>query len=220
MNKKVNIKQTGPESRERIVKAAVKLFARQGFAGTGLRELSADAGVNLAMINYFFGSKKELLKEILDVFFSGYMAIARKELSGDDDLQTKLGRFISSAITYFEAHRDYLLVTITELPHDDPDIIEYKATWGRQMIEIIDREICRPLSAKTGRRISPIVIGPMLTSMMASRFLFFPVIKHMRSDNISAIQDEGYSEIISRFFLAISGYCKESNKGGLSCHWI
>ena len=201
MDKKVNKKQTGRQSRERIVRAAVKLFARQGFAGTGLRELASAADVNLAMINYFFGSKKKLLKEILDIFLSGYLAIARKELAGGDDLQTKLGRFIRSAITYFETHRDYLLVTITELPHDDPEIIEYKAAWGRQMMEIIDREVCRTLSTETGSRVSPTVIGPILTSMMASRFLFAPVIERVQPDGVEAIQDEGYPEIISRFFL-------------------
>ena len=51
--------------KERIFRSAVYLFARHGFAGTGLRELAARAEVNLAMINYFYGSQKGLLKEIL-----------------------------------------------------------------------------------------------------------------------------------------------------------
>ncbi|MCF6289983.1 MAG: TetR family transcriptional regulator [Desulfobacterales bacterium] len=207
MHKKVNNNQAGQQSRERIIGAAVKLFARQGFAGTGLRELAAAADVNLAMINYFFGSKKELLKEILDIFLSGYLAIGREELAGDDGLQARLGRFISRAVSYFESHRDYLLVTITELPHDDPEIIEYKAAWGRRMMEIVGREVCRPLAAETGVMIPATVVGPMLTAMMASRFLFAPVVERVRPDGVEAPAAEDYAEIISGFFLkGIAGF--------------
>jgi len=201
MNEKVNNKKAEYKPKERIVRAAVALFAHQGFAGTGLRALASAAGVNLAMINYFFGSKKALLKKILDIFLSGYLAIAREELAGDDDLQTKLDRFISHCVTYFESRRDYLLVTITELPHDDPEIIEYKAAWGRQMMEIIDREICRPLSTETGTRVSPTVMGPLLTSMMASRFLFAPIIEQVDPHGVEAVNGSDYADIISRFFL-------------------
>jgi len=201
MNGNKRKSQETPSSKERILQSAVTLFARHGFAGTGLRELAVAAGVNLAMINYFFGSKKELLKEILDIFFSGYLNIARKELAGGDDLQTKLGRFIRSAITYFETHRDYLLVTITELPHDDPEIIEYRAIWGNKMIEVIDREICKPLAAETGNIIPPTVFGPILTSTMASRFLFSPVLERIRPDEAVPVLQQEYSETISSLLL-------------------
>jgi AcrR family transcriptional regulator len=201
MKKKVNKKHTGGRSRERIVNEAVKLFARQGFAGTGMRELATAADVNLAMINYFFGSKKALLKEILNTFLTEYLAIARRELSGEDALQTKLKRFIHTAIAFFETHREYLVVTITELPHDDPEIIEYRAIWGNKMIEVIDREICKPLAAETGNIIPPTVFGPILTSTMASRFLFSPVMERVRPDEAIPVLQQEYSETISRLLL-------------------
>ena len=201
MGKKVNRKQSKSGSRERIIQAAVRLFARYGFAGTGLRELAQDADVNLAMINYFFGSKKELLKEILDIFLSGYLELARRELTGDGDLEAKLARFICQAITYFEEHRDYLLVTITELPHDDPDIIEYKATWGRQMMKIMEEEVCRHLAGPGGKTVPPMVISPVLTSLMASRFLFAPVMEQVRPERGGILETGEYQEIISRITL-------------------
>jgi len=206
MIKKVNKKQAGDRSRERIIKTAVKLFARQGFAGTGLRELAVAAGVNLAMVNYFFGTKKELLKIILDRFFSGYLAIASSELLGDAKLQTKVRRFIHRAVNYFATHRDYLIVSITELPHDDPEIIEYKAAWGIQMLEIIDREICRPLCLEKKNNIPPMVLGPMLTSMMASGFLFSSIVEEVQPDGAAVTDINAYVEMIAGvFFRGIGG---------------
>lgn len=54
------------DTRERIVKAAEVLFAGKGFAATSLRQITKVAGVNLAAVNYHFGSKENLLVEILD----------------------------------------------------------------------------------------------------------------------------------------------------------
>ena len=50
-------------TRERILGAAEELFAEQGFS-TSLRRITASAGVNLAAVNYHFGSKDELIREV------------------------------------------------------------------------------------------------------------------------------------------------------------
>ena len=54
------------ETREQIVRAAEVLFAQDGYAGTSLRHITEAANVNIAAVNYHFGSKENLLIEILD----------------------------------------------------------------------------------------------------------------------------------------------------------
>ncbi|WP_187830238.1 TetR/AcrR family transcriptional regulator [Siccirubricoccus phaeus] len=49
---------------DRILSAAARLFAARGMAGVGLREITAEAGVNLAAVNYYFGSKEKLLEAL------------------------------------------------------------------------------------------------------------------------------------------------------------
>lgn len=53
------------DTKDTILDAAEHLFAEQGFGATSLRQLTARAGVNLAAVNYHFGSKEELAKEVL-----------------------------------------------------------------------------------------------------------------------------------------------------------
>ena len=53
-----------PDTKERILDAAEALFMEQGFAATSLRIITARAGVNLAAVNYHFGSKEELIKAV------------------------------------------------------------------------------------------------------------------------------------------------------------
>ncbi len=192
-------------SRERILQSAVTLFARQGYGNTGLRELAAAADVNLAMINYFFGSKKALLKEILDVFFSGYLDVAKTEMAGDDTLPVKLDRFIHRAVNYFAINREYLLVTIAELPHDDPEITEHKAEWGRQMVETVGQHLPAEGNDTGSRNIPSVIFCSMLTSMMASRFLFMPVMEQVQPAQMEEISMDDYAGIVSRIFLQGAG---------------
>jgi AcrR family transcriptional regulator len=59
---------------ERIKKAAKLIFTRKGFAATTIRDIAAEAGINLASINYYFRSKEKLfgvvMAETLDQLFS------------------------------------------------------------------------------------------------------------------------------------------------------
>src|SRR5580765_5251639 len=52
------------ETRTRILDAAEELFMQHGFEGASMRLLTAKAGVNLAAINYHFGSKDALIEAV------------------------------------------------------------------------------------------------------------------------------------------------------------
>lgn len=51
-------------TKDRILGAAEELFAQYGFAGTSLRQVTSRADVNLAAVNYHFGSKENLVNEV------------------------------------------------------------------------------------------------------------------------------------------------------------
>jgi AcrR family transcriptional regulator len=52
--------------KEIIIESAIKLFGIKGFEGTSVREIATDAGVNVAMINYYFGSKEKLFESVVE----------------------------------------------------------------------------------------------------------------------------------------------------------
>ncbi len=56
---------TTNDTKTRILDTAEQLFADNGFTATSLRMITTEAGVNLAAVNYHFGSKEALLAEIL-----------------------------------------------------------------------------------------------------------------------------------------------------------
>lgn len=52
-------------TRERLLEAARKRFVNESYENVGLREIAADAGVDVALIARYFGSKEQLFKEVL-----------------------------------------------------------------------------------------------------------------------------------------------------------
>ena len=90
-------------TKERILGAAEELFARHGFEGASLRQLTAAAGVNLAAVNYHFGSKDRLIEEVfrrrLDQL-NGRRLAALQKVAGEPDttIEDVLAAFIAPAL--------------------------------------------------------------------------------------------------------------------------
>ena len=63
--KPVAVDATSADTKTRILDAAERLFVEHGFEATSLRQLTSAAGVNLAAVNYHFGSKEELFQAVL-----------------------------------------------------------------------------------------------------------------------------------------------------------
>ncbi|MCA6454520.1 MAG: helix-turn-helix transcriptional regulator, partial [Chitinophagaceae bacterium] len=54
------------DKKQHILNAAIELFAEKGFEGSSIRDLAARADVNVAMVNYYFGSKEKLFETIVE----------------------------------------------------------------------------------------------------------------------------------------------------------
>ncbi|MDR0872657.1 MAG: TetR/AcrR family transcriptional regulator [Prevotellaceae bacterium] len=62
-------KQYELDVKDRILKAARELFVQNGYNGTSIRDIATAADANIAMVNYYFGSKENLFSVVLgDVF--------------------------------------------------------------------------------------------------------------------------------------------------------
>jgi AcrR family transcriptional regulator len=75
------------ETQDKILDTAERLFGDQGYAGTSLRQIIAEAGVNLAAIHYHFGSKEELLDRL----------VTRKAGPSNDERLALLDRYEAEA---------------------------------------------------------------------------------------------------------------------------
>jgi AcrR family transcriptional regulator len=101
------------DKRSLILNAAEELFAEKGFDGTSVRDIAHLAGVNLAMISYYFGSKEKLFEALVE-YRSGYTTGVLEELAQDENLDP-LGKVYKLIDFYvdriFLNHRFHNIIT-------------------------------------------------------------------------------------------------------------
>jgi len=95
-------------AQERIMEAAMRLFSMKGLCGASLREITEEAGVNLASINYHFGSKDGLIADVFRHYLEPINAArlsmldAVESAAGDSPppLESLLEAFIRPVVTH------------------------------------------------------------------------------------------------------------------------
>lgn len=96
------------DTKTRILDAAGRLFAEKGLEGVSLRAVTAEAGVNLAAVNYHFGSKEALLRELVRRFFAAVneaQVRALDALPADATVKELVTAYAAPVFALFDAHR-------------------------------------------------------------------------------------------------------------------
>lgn len=89
------------QTEAKIKNAARKIFLEKGFKGATMREIAAEAGGNLSMVNYYFGSKEKLFYQINDETFTTLLHKVAKCLQAEDSIEEKITNMVSEYIDFF-----------------------------------------------------------------------------------------------------------------------
>lgn len=85
-------------TRDRIVFASAELFRRQGYAGTGLKQIVTEAGAPFGSLYHFFpGGKEQLADEVLRTGGAFFLALYQAIVEAAPDLHTGVADFFAGA---------------------------------------------------------------------------------------------------------------------------
>lgn len=96
--------------RQQIMETTLELFAEKGYEGTSIRDIAEKASVNVAMVNYYFGSKEKLFEKIVE----NKSATTRvqldeiannKTLTSIEKIEAVIDSFIERLFTHRQFHR-------------------------------------------------------------------------------------------------------------------
>src|SRR5215216_5269645 len=93
-----------PSRRDQILDAAERLFAAQGFARTTIKQIGRAAGVNSALLYYYFADKDQLYREVLQRFVTGLVARTMGGSAGDGSPATRLRAFVEAQVQTLAEH--------------------------------------------------------------------------------------------------------------------
>jgi AcrR family transcriptional regulator len=119
----------GIPTRERILLASERLFARNGYAGTSLRSIMSEAGVDTGSIHYHFRTKQSLLKALLSMRLAEMNAQRHVLLDGCEptapneipDLEALLHAFFAPAMRFARSAKGADFNRVSALCSVDPD---------------------------------------------------------------------------------------------------
>ncbi|MFF0490393.1 TetR/AcrR family transcriptional regulator [Nocardia sp. NPDC004068] len=106
---------TAEQTRWRITRVAVDLFATKGFHGTGVAEIGDRADVQRGALYYHIGSKEELLFQILRGYTEVMLAEASEIEASDADPIAKLRKLIHSHVRLIIEHRQEVAIQLRDV---------------------------------------------------------------------------------------------------------
>ncbi|MDR2270043.1 MAG: TetR family transcriptional regulator [Sphingobacterium sp.] len=176
-----------------ILLAAERLFATKGFDGTSVRDIAHEANVNVAMINYYFGSKDKLLDTFFEWRVPDFM-INVDELALIDNAFDKIDAMVDRSIKSMNSHRKlYHIITIESSLKQRMLISEAFRKLKLHNLEVISSVINDGVAQgvfKAGY--DPILIH----SMMMGTFMNFQMNHRFLQDQLRIDNDAEYANYI------------------------
>ena len=178
----VTMKKTKDISTEERIKAAArKVFHQKGFAGTRTRDIAEEAGINHAMLNYYFRSKEKLFEivmmETMAQFFKGVNLMLNDE---NTSLDEKIDLIVSNYVDLLLKEPELPTFILNEVRPNPQAFVEQNpikealthSVLTRQYAEAVARgEITEPNLMQAilnviGLVIFPFIAKPILTSIV------------------------------------------------------
>jgi AcrR family transcriptional regulator len=168
---------------EKIKKAALKLFTKKGFNATRTRDISEEAGINLALLNYYYRSKEKLFElvmtEVLQNFFKGITQIFNDEKTSVDE---KVNIFVVNYTALLKQQPDLPLFIFHEL-RLDPERLATKMGVNMVFKSYFFRQLNLEMERKKIVRIHPLHYVINMISMCVFPFIASPLLKHIANVN-------------------------------------
>src|SRR6266702_1504497 len=166
------------QSRKAILKAAVREFSQEGVSGARTDAIARSAGVNKALLYYYFKDKGALYQAVLDEVFSGVRAAIHNALSQNLPPREKLAGYVCAHFDYIASNPLYPRIVQAEFLRAgrDPSRLERIA---KQYFRPAFLEISALLNhgAQNGdfRPVNPIHFIPSMISVIVFHFNTAPI---------------------------------------------
>lgn len=108
-------RSSSDETRNRIMRAAVKLFAQKGYSPTTTREIVESASVTKPMLYYYFRDKQALYMSIVQNAMGGLKADLQAAVAEEQAPLDRLRRFVGAYLQFFLANREVGAICFQEL---------------------------------------------------------------------------------------------------------
>ncbi|HLN97597.1 MAG TPA: TetR/AcrR family transcriptional regulator [Pyrinomonadaceae bacterium] len=152
------------DKREAILRAAIRVFAHNGYFSSKVADIASEAGVADGTVYLYFKSKEEILHSIFDRSMEEAIAAGRKKLEQVKDAREKLRRIAQLHLERLGADRDLAVVFQVELRGSTKFMEEFSAAGFAEYLNLIRSTV------EEGQRAG--VFRPELNPKIVAKILF------------------------------------------------
>lgn len=183
--------QTKP-TEELILDSAMKVFTRRGYAAARMEEIAKEAGINRALLHYYYRDKETMFNLIFERrfkdFFAGFFGIFQTEVPFFD----KIKNLIDHEISLLIKHPDLARFIIMEIAQQPERLIQHGQRLGinpRMIIQKFREQVDKEVELGTIKPIDSRQLIMNIISLCVYPFVAKPIVKTMmQMDENSFIQ--------------------------------
>jgi TetR/AcrR family transcriptional regulator len=172
------------ESRSAILQAAVTEFSRDGVAGARTDAIARTAGVNKALLYYYFKDKETLYAAVLDHVFEGLTQSIKAALSSDLPPGKKLLAYVGAHFDYIASHPLYPRITQGEMMRaargKAPQLQRVAKRYFVPLFSKVAAVIQEGQAAGEFRDVDPVHFVPSMIAVIVFHFTSAPVLRLIR----------------------------------------
>src|SRR5208337_3650894 len=165
------------ETREAILEAAERIFGDEGLAGARTAAIAAAAGVNKALLYYYFGSKDGLYRAVLEGYLVDFNRRALELLSSKGSARSLLVRYINMHFDFIGAHRHHGPLFQRMLMADQKSLVRLARQYFRPRSKALLKVIERGMRGGEFRRMDSTHAAISLVSLIVFYFSSAPVLR-------------------------------------------
>lgn len=165
---------------EKIVAAAYRLFTQKGYAATKTRDIAVEAGINVALLNYYFRSKEKLFDIILESNIKQF--ILNIGVITDDrhtTLSKKFELFVASYVDMLIKQPDMPIFILSEIRSNPAKIFDKLRFDTIILNSYMNQQIKEEIEANRFIEINPMHIILNLLSLTVFPFVGSPIFKRI-----------------------------------------
>lgn len=174
--------QAQSETKARILEAAHRVFLRRGTAGARTKDIAEEAGVNKALLHYYFSSKQKLAEAVFMRAAGTVLPVVLSTLASDLPLREKLQRVIDTQLDLMSANPylpGYLIAEFQYRNQDLRGLVHEMMPIERQRevaLEKLQQDLDREADADRLRRARAVDVMVSLMSQVVFPFAAAPVL--------------------------------------------
>jgi len=182
-NKKINKMEKDISTEERIKEAARKVFLEKGYGQARTRDIAEEAGINLALLNYYFRGKEKLfdiiMQESIQEVFSTILGLANDDkIALPEKIDMAVDRYIDSIL----ANPNLPIFILSEIQANPKRLIERAGISNNSVSNnFLYKQIQEQISKKQIEGITPLHIFVNIVSMTVFPIVARPLIMNLHA---------------------------------------